>query len=107
MKKTKWAIIDDIRELNCDFIAKDARAGIKMMTDHFDEIGTLCMDHDLGDAEEMNGYEVLKFLMLKGLVPDHVQMVTSNPVGRTNMANLLIAEGYETVDGINFLRKNK
>ena len=102
--RDKWALIDDIRELNCDYTARNARDGLKMMTDHFDEIGTLCLDHDLGDEEEPTGFDVLKRLFFNNLVPDHVQLVTSNPVGRANMANLLEDNGYESSDGINFLR---
>jgi hypothetical protein len=100
--KDKWAIIDDIRELNCDFIAKTGHEGITMMTEHFEEIGTLCMDHDLGDADDMNGFQVLELLMFWDLVPDHVQLVTSNPVGRTNMSDLLRSKSYQSKDGINF-----
>ena len=105
--KDKWAIIDDIRELNCDFIAKTGWDGIAMMREHIVEIKTLCMDHDLGDANAMNGFDVLYRLSLENLIPDHVQMVTSNPVGRMNMANFLLGKGFETRDGLNFYRKDE
>lgn len=100
--KDKWAIIDDIRELHCDFIAKTPADGVKMMRDNFDEIGHLCMDHDLCSA--VTGYDVLRTLGNMELIPEHVQMVTSNPVGRMNMANYLLGLGYETRDGINFYK---
>jgi hypothetical protein len=46
-------------------------------------------------------------LMYRGFVPDHVQLVTSNPVGRTNMARVLEHYGYETKDGRNFYKVEK
>ena len=104
MSRDAWAIIDDIRELNCQYVAKTGWDGIEMMREHIEEIGVLCLDHDLGDAHAMNGFDVLYRLMLEGLVPDRVQLVTSNPVGRTNMGNLLLDRGYESRDGINFIK---
>lgn len=98
----KWAIIDDIRELNCDLIAKTGEKGIAMMADNILDIECLCLDHDLGDEKAMNGYDVLKVLFDRHLAPNHVQLVTSNPVGRYNMESLLIANNYKTIDGRNF-----
>jgi hypothetical protein len=100
-----WAIIDDIRELNCELIAKNARDGLTMVMENFDRIECLCLDHDLGEV--LNGYDVLCHLMYKGFVPDHVQLVTSNPVGRANMASVLERNGYETKDGRNFYKVEK
>lgn len=100
----KWAIIDDIRELNCDLIAKTGEHGIEMMGEHIHEIECLCLDHDLGDQDAINGYEVLKILFQRQLVPRHVQLVTSNPVGRYNMEALLLANAYNTKDGRNFYK---
>lgn len=100
-----WAIIDDIRELNCELIAKNARDGIKMVMENFDRIECLCLDHDLGEA--MNGYDVLCHLMYRNLVPNNVQLVTANPVGQVNMARVLEHYGYETKDGRNFYKVEK
>lgn len=105
MKKNKYAIIDDVRELNCELIAKTGVDGIRMMIEHFDEVECLCLDHDLGDPGEMNGFEVLQSLLLRNLVPDHVQLVTSNPVGRQRMQNELLSRNYTTLDGIDFYKK--
>lgn len=96
----KWLIIDDIRTLNCDIVARTAREGIKLMEEHFYEVECLCLDHDLGEA--LNGYDVLRELFLLEIVPDKVQLVTSNPVGRQNMEKVLLREGYSTKDGRNF-----
>jgi hypothetical protein len=96
-----WLLIDDIRDLNCDVIARTAKAGLKLL-----EQGgwsTVCFDHDLGE-DEATGYEVMAHAFLADWMKEvkHVQLVTSNPVGRTNMANLLKDEGYSSKDGINF-----
>lgn len=100
-----WAIIDDIRELNCELIAKNARDGIHMVIENFDRIECLCLDHDLGEV--LNGYDVLCHLFEVGKVPNHVQLVTSNPVGRANMANVLKHNEYKTKDGRNFYKVEK
>ena len=93
--KLKWALIDDLRDIYCDFVARNGHDGLTMMKEHFDEIGTLCLDHDLGDAHELSGYDVLKALLAEELLPDIVILVTDNPIGRENMARELVANGYK------------
>ena len=48
------------------------------------------------------GYDVMVWAIQNKLLPNRVQLVTSNPVGRKNMRMALEQEGYKTVDGINF-----
>jgi hypothetical protein len=55
-------------------------------------IERLYMDHDLGDG--INGYQVIEILAKNGLLPNFVEMVTSNPVGRERMAQVLESEGF-------------
>jgi hypothetical protein len=98
-----WLLIDDIRDLNTEAIARTSQIGMKLL-----QIGDwrcVCFDHDLGDLSEMNGYQLMCAAVEKGLLPGRVQLVTSNPVGRKNMANLLEKEGYVSKDGINFFKE--
>jgi len=95
-----WLIIDDKRELKCDVIARTARAGIALLESN--EWECVCLDHDLGDANSMTGYDVCKWALDSKCLPFKVQLVTSNPVGRNNMANLLRDAGYKSKDGFNF-----
>ncbi len=93
-----WLLIDDVRDLNTEAIARTPEAGRKLLA-----VGgweCLCLDHDLAATE--SGYDVLIWALERGLVPANVQLVTSNPVGRSNMRAVLEASGYETRDGINF-----
>ena len=93
-----WLLIDDERNLNTDAIARTPQAGKKLLA-----IGgwsCLCLDHDL--AAEESGYDVLMWAIEYDKVPEKVQLVTSNPVGRLNMRAALEAHGYCTSDGINF-----
>ncbi len=85
-----WLLIDDVRDAGADVIARNAAAGKKMLAQQC--WSHLLMDHDLGDVED--GYDVLTWGLAHGFVPDHVQLVTSNPVGRERMAAALIAAGY-------------
>ena len=95
-----WLLIDDCRDLNCEVIARTPNAGKKLLA-----LGgweCVCFDHDLGTNE--SGYDVLKWASAANFLPDRVQLVTSNPVGRKNMKNLLLDNGFKTKDGFNFKR---
>ena len=93
-----WLLIDDVRDLNCEVTAKTPEAGKKMLA-----LGgweCLCLDHDLGVEE--SGYDVAVWALEKGFMPTKVQLVTSNPVGRKNIADALKASGYTTRNGTDF-----
>jgi hypothetical protein len=94
-----WLLIDDIRDLNTDAIARTAGAGKALLKAYPWEC--LCLDHDLGETSE-TGYQVLLWAINENALPEKVQLVTSNPVGRANMAQTLLANGYRSKDGFNF-----
>lgn len=97
-----WLLIDDIRDLNCDKTARTADEGkVALRAGGFTH---LCLDHDLGEASVETGYDVLVWALHYGLVPENVQLVTSNPVGRSNMRFQLENAGWSTTDGVNFNR---
>lgn len=96
-----WLLIDDCRDLGVDVIARTPEAGKRMLA-----LGgweCLCLDHDLGSTESETGYDLLKWALEWKFVPQKVQLVTSNPVGRQNMRTALEAAGYKTTDGFNFV----
>jgi hypothetical protein len=84
-------LIDDMRNITCDIIARNARAGLACLRAF--EIDELVLDHDLGD--DVNGYEVLCYALLEKIVPDYVYVITDNPVGLENIARALEAEGFK------------
>jgi len=84
-------LIDDLRELKMDHVARTAEAGRQALLSF--PVTHLYMDHDLGTDE--TGYDVLTWALERGCCPDSVYFVTSNPVGRDNMARALEAHGYE------------
>ena len=94
-----WLLIDDVRDLNTEVIARNAQAGMKMLA-----LGgweCVCFDHDL--AEEKTGYDVLVWAIENKMLPSKVQLVTSNPVGRANMRAALENAGYKCMaDGVTF-----
>ncbi len=97
-----WLLIDDKRDLNCEVIARTPKAAKQLLA-----VGgwsCVCFDHDLGEDE--SGYDILKWALAGGFVPDKVQLVTSNPVGRQNMKNVLLDNGYITKDfGFTFTKE--
>lgn len=98
-----WLLIDDERNLNTEAIARTPAAGKKLLG--LGGWDCLCLDHDLAASE--SGYDILIWALELDLVPAKVQLVTSNPVGRSNMKAALEAAGYMTHDGINFQRNEK
>lgn len=100
-------LIDDCRNLDdMDLIARTYSVGISCLI--MLSVTHLYLDHDLG--EEKTGYDILKFMAdysilgFKHKMPGFIQLVTSNPVGKENMKNLLISEGYSSKDGHNFYK---
>lgn len=50
----------------------------------------LCLDHDLGNATEKTGYDVICFLEENThFLPKEIFLVTSNPVGRQRMQQVI------------------
>ncbi len=105
-----YLIIDDDRSLGCDIIARTPQAGkdiLYNMVHRFNSNGEpliecLCIDHDLGFEE--TGYDVIKFGIENHCLPDKIQIVSMNPVGKQNIANILVDNEYNTFDNINFVR---
>ncbi len=98
-----WLLIGDVIDLYCDVIARTPEAARKILTVVGYEFDCVCFDHDLGCQE--TGLDVLRYGIESETLPNHVQLVTSNPVGRQNMANLLTDNGYTSKDGINFYKE--
>jgi hypothetical protein len=97
-----WLLIDDIRDLNVEAIARTPAAARKLLAAGGWEC--VCFDHDLGEASSESGYDVLKWGLEQNFLPAKVQLVTSNPVGRENMTQALLQAGYSSKDGINFVQ---
>ena len=93
-------LIDDVRDLAVDAIARTAEAGKKLLA--MGGWTHLYLDHDLGDASDETGYGVLVWALEFDHVPYKVTLVTSNPPGRMRMQAALENAGYTTLDGIRF-----
>lgn len=91
-------LIDDCRNLGTEAIARTPAAARYLLSLRIWR--RVYLDHDLGEGE--TGYDVLTWALERGLMPERVQLVTSNPVGRQNMRAALENAGYVTADGINF-----
>lgn len=99
-------LIDDLRNLDADIIARNSIAAIDVIK-NFPTFQEIWFDHDLGDHVD-TGLTVMKHMVLKykDKFPKKIVLVTSNPVGRKNMADLLIHDiGYRTTDGIEFTKE--
>ena len=85
-------LIDDVREIGADHIARTPREGQKALLAF--PVTHLYLDHDLGDPGTATGYDVLNWALERDCVPPRVMLITMNPVGRKNMENALENAGY-------------
>lgn len=82
-------LIDDLRNLGADIIARNYWAGIDALT-KMGPWDLLLLDHDLAsyenDGTERTGYSIMCWLEQNPQYrPREIQFVTSNPVGRNKM----------------------
>jgi len=98
-----YLLIDDIRNTPCDFIARTVGAGKLSLEKLHNCLTHVILDHDLG--EEQTGYDVCVWALEKGYMPDNVQLVTDNPVGRDNISAALINAGYVCINTREFRKK--
>ena len=81
-------LIDDIRTLNCDKIARTYEEGIAALQE--EKWDVLWLDHDLGFmhygkdySDEKTGYDIMCWLEEHPEhLPGRIEIVSSNPVGR-------------------------
>lgn len=86
-------LIDDKRTLDVTVIARNYNDGIAALQER--QWDVLYLDHDLGDftgpnGSERNGYHIVCFLEANPeFLPKRIEVVSSNPVGRSNIAAVL------------------
>ena len=101
----KIFLLDDLRVFGVDVTARTATQGYKVLeTEKFDEY---LFDHDLGSIQPgTSGYDVLKWALENNKLSDHctVFLVTSNPVGRQNMGNILQDYNFTFKGGTKYVR---
>ena len=80
--------IDDRRSIiNANYVARTYDDGIEQLT-NYGPWDILFLDHDLGCKG--TGYDILCYLENhKDLLPNKVELITMNPVGRENMVRVL------------------
>lgn len=91
--KIKTLLIDDMRNLKADKIARTYDDGIKALES--EQWDVLLLDHDLGcfdkNGREWTGYDVMCWLEthLKYLPTCDIRVVSSNPAGRIRMESVI------------------
>lgn len=89
----KTLLIDDQRNLQADYTARTYSEGIAQLKKTKWE--TLLLDHDLGcfdekTGREKTGYDIVCWLERNPkYLPKRIQLVTSNPVGRSRMLQVI------------------
>lgn len=86
-------LIDDMRNIETTRVARTYDDGIAALQER--QWDVLYLDHDLGDfsgpnGSERNGYHVVCWLEANPqFLPKQIVVVSSNPVGRSNIAAVL------------------
>lgn len=93
-------LIDDVREVGTDAIARTSKEAFELLTQQ--DWSELYIDHDLG--EDVTGYNIIVWMLENPAIknPEFVQIVSSNPVGRENIAKALVSHGYIRKSVIDF-----
>lgn len=86
-------LIDDIRDLKADVIARTAAAGTRMLA--LGGWSTIIFDYDLGG--KLTGYDLLGQALENDWLDNlpTIEIVTSNPVGLSRMRQALENYDYE------------
>ena len=97
-------LIDDIRneemcgvtDMKFDYIARNPYTGMEALKTQ--PVTHLWLDNDLGYSM-MEGWEILNWARDNDLLPDHIILVTANPVSKRRMAETLKNDlGYTRTD---------
>lgn len=86
----KTLLIDDMRDIKVDRIARTYDDGIQALTNE-GPWDILYLDHDLGEEDpKKTGYGIINFLEANpDKLPGKIELVTSNPVGRKQMQTVI------------------
>jgi hypothetical protein len=88
-------LIDDIRNLEADVIARNYNEGIKQLK-HNGSWDLLLLDHDLAsfdeNGKEYTGYDIMCWLEANiRYLPKEIRCVSDNPVGRDRINKVVQA----------------
>lgn len=86
-------LVDDIRTLpEADVIARTYDEGLDYLTNALYHWDVLMIDHDLGEGA--TGYDLVNKCLELRVMPECVVIVSSNPVGVSNIERALQDQGY-------------
>ena len=85
-------MVDDTKTFEADAIARTSQAAQVFLKNA--EVDYLYLDHDLGPKSEMNGSELVSWMIENGCVPRIVHVISQNPEGVKNIEAKLRSFGY-------------
>ena len=88
-------LIDDLKDLGVENVARTAADGKRMLVEN--NVSHLYIDHDLGEKE--SGYDIINWAIENNVLPNWIQIVSYNPVGRINIERALKNQGFVQVKG--------
>lgn len=87
-------LIDDVRNIHCDVVARNAEVAKAVLANiEFDKV---YLDHDLGPGED--GLDILRWMLRLRIRPKRIYSISMNPDGRRRINEELRANGYKMSD---------
>jgi len=98
-------LIDDVRDLYADFVCRTYDAAELLIHNVDIQEWKLLLDHDLG-SKSKTGYDLVNLMIENMNLPKHIVIVSSNPVGRDNIARALTSTGqYKKLSPYEFKKR--
>ena len=87
MPEERHLLIDDMRNIRADRVARTFEAGIKALEEEIWDV--LWLDHDLGQEDGKDGTGIMNWLEAHpDRLPKRIVCVSSNPVGRDRITKI-------------------
>lgn len=87
-------LIDDIRDFHCHFTIRTKQSAIDFfsaITGSFIKFDIIYLDFDLGDG---TGLEVLRWMFVRSIDFEKIQIIAMNPCGRKQLEGCLKDNGF-------------
>lgn len=84
-------LIDDNRNIFCDFIARNSHAGRFLLENLKGQIEELFLDYDLGSESDLTGLGILEWALKEDCLPNIIIICSGLPFGRKHMQDFLSA----------------
>lgn len=102
-----YLMIDDMRDFGCDLKAKTSKEARTLWKENHETITHLVLANDLGEDQDMEGWQLLEWAIGLNIVPENVLISSANPVARKRIDDILKFDLKYNLTGQGWWRKPK